>query len=269
MKYYTRKQRVFGIRHGGNVEIPILKFLYNRREYDECYYVKTIADAIGICDENSARNALNRLHDRMYVKKIISRQDARYTVWRIRRNANVYREVEKRIGIYKRPKIFEHHEEKDYNEKDSSEDYIDKISTTTVKLSPLKITLQSMFPYGAVPLEIGYQILSNLNTVRNMYNLTTATRSYEFKNSLNETVKDATKLVYPHIAGFIAQPIKDKIIPNIVETSSKYLEEKEIFKDITKYLNLDESYSDDFKDFYKASISNCLKDKFNEYISPK
>ena len=42
--------------------------------------------------------------------------------------------------------------------------------------------------------------------------------------------------------------MRDTTIPTIVESSSKYLEQKEIFRDFSEALNLDD-YSDDFKDF--------------------
>lgn len=254
MRYYTKRHKVFGIKYGGNVEIPVLKFLYSRREYDRMYYVKRIANYIHL-DSDSVRGALNRLHDRGYVISDRSRQDERYTIWRIRRNADVYREVEKRIGIRRKTVVGN-----DYNEENSNEDYIDQISDTIRELSPFKNALQSAFPHTAVPLEIGYQMLTNLPTVRDIYNLTTASSSDEFKNALNETVEDATKSTYHYIKDVITQPIRDKIIPNIVETSSRYLEKKGLFKDITESFNLDESYSDDFKDFYKTSLSSCLKE---------
>lgn len=269
MRYYTQKYEEFGIPHGGDVETPVLRFLHKYRDYDFWFHAIEIAEGVEKAEgvdfnPKSVGDALNRLHFRpeRYVVKRKSIRDKRHNEWRLRRNADVYREVEKHIRIY-RPSPVEHYA--GYNEEDFTEDYIDKISNTTVKLFPLKIALQSIFPHGALPLEVGYLILSNLDTVRNMYNLTTVTLSDEFRHTLNETIKAATKLAYPHIVGFIAQPIKDTIIPNIVETSSKYLEQKEVFKDITESLNLDGSYSDDFKDFYKASLSNCLKDKFNRY----
>ena len=265
---YTKYEE-FGIPHGGDVETPVLRFLHKYRDYDFWFHAIEIAEEVKKAEgldfyPKSVGDALNRLHYRpeRYVVKRKSRRNRRRKEWQLRRNADVYREVEKRIRIY-RPSPAEHYE--GYHEEAFTEDYIDEISNTAVKLSPLKIALQSIFPPATLPLEIGYQILSNLDTVRNMYNLTTVTLSDEFKNTLNETVKNAAKLAYPHIVGFIAQPIKDAIIPNIIETSSKYLEQKDIFKDVTESLNLDVSYSDDFKDFYKASLSNCLKDKFNRY----
>ena len=76
---------------------------------------------------------------------------------------------------------------------------------------------------------------------------------------MNKTVKDATQLAHTEIAGFIAQPISDTVITNIVEISSKYLEEKEIFKDITESFDLTDSYKSDFMKFYETALSNFLR----------
>lgn len=252
MRYYEKRYKVFDVKYAGNVEKPVLKFLYSRREYNKVYYVKGIADEID-ADETSVLGALNRLFKRRppLVKKF---REGRYTLWRIRRNTEVYREVEK---IIRRRTV---KPSNDYNEENSNEDDVDQISDTIRELSPFKNALQFAFPHTAVPLEIGYQVLTNLPTVRDIYNLTTASSSDEFKNALNETVEDATRSTYHYIKDVITQPIRDKIIPDIAETSSRYLEEKGLFKDITESLNLDESYSDDFKDFYKTSLSSCLKE---------
>ncbi|MCK4521251.1 MAG: MarR family transcriptional regulator [Nanoarchaeota archaeon] len=297
MRYHIKKIKEFGIKYAGDVETSVLKFLYNNRN-GLIYPVKTIARSVQI-NPDSVRGALNRLHERRYVKKIWSRKDGRITLWRLRRNAKVYQIVEQRIGIHKsssvihkndysnknpfiqdyRTNIFDRtrnevrsstfkgskffEPSKTHIKKDTSEHYIDKISKTTIKLSPLKTALQSAFPHIALPLEAGYQILSNLDTIRDSYNLTTDTGSYSLCNALNETVKTATRLAYNHVVNYVSQTIGNAVIPNIVETSSKYLEQKDIFKDITESLNLDESYSDDFKNFYDASLSNCLKNRIN------
>ena len=106
MRYYPERHREFGIPYGGDVETPILKFLYHRRKIDEKkYYVVTIARAIGISDRDSVREALNRLFNRSYVEKF---KEGRYTLWRLRDDAEVKREVEERIG-YRRPTPMEHH----------------------------------------------------------------------------------------------------------------------------------------------------------------
>lgn len=100
-----------------------------------------------------------------------------------------------------------------------------------------------------------------------MYKNATSISSSDFVNVFNETIKDSTKLTYPFIEGIIAQPIKDTMITEIVDISSKYLEEKDIFKDVAEIIDKHKSYSDDFKDFYKISLSNCLTNKFEEYTS--
>ena len=293
MKYRIEKHKVFGIKYGGDVEIPVLKFLYHHRG-GGCFYTKTIASAVHI-DSDSVRGALDRLHDRGYVKKFVSRKDGRYRIWRIRRNANVYRQVERRIGIYKKnknPKFQDdiygkyfgqhstrvnedtktHEEDRDITpktlfpklpkpelNKDQNKGIIDRISKTTKRLSPLKTALQSAFPHMALPIEAGYHILSNLDTIRDVYKLTTNVVSRPLNDILSETVKGAAGLVCKHLLGSVTQSIGSTIIPNIVETSSKYLEEKDIFNDVTEALKLDESHSEDFKDFYETSLSNSLR----------
>ena len=262
MKNGTGKSGVFGIKQGGRVETPILEFLYYNQNFFRTQY---IAEKIGF-NHDSVRGALNRLYDRGYVEKCRSKDDKRYTIWIIKNDANVFREIEKQINT-KRSKISMSGKKKDNKKKNYSEDCLDKISNTTVKLSPLKIALQIMFPEAAVPLEVGYRVFSNLNTGRDMYKNATSVSSSDFGNVFNETINNSTKLAYPFIEGIIAQPIKDTMITEIADISSKYLEEKDIFKDITEIFDKHKSYSDDFKDFYKISLSNCLTNKFNEHTS--
>ncbi len=142
-------------------------------------------------------------------------------------------------------------------------DYINKISKTTEKLTPFKIALQSAFPQVAVPIEVGYKVLTNLDTIKYNYNYS-ITPDDKLKKALNDILKDAVK----YIAIFAIQPIKDSVISIIVDNSSKYLDEKRLFKDLTEKLGLDESYVNNFKDFYKTSMKNYLNQEFEEKINP-
>jgi hypothetical protein len=241
-------RKEFGIYHGGNIETPILKFLYSMREYDECYSAALIATAIK-CDVESVRGALSRLRERKYVKSFYSSRDRRQYVWRIRRDAKVYRIVERRIGILR-----------NYESEDSEEDYTTTVSHVAERLSPLKEAIKVMFPAAAIPVEVGYQILSNLDTVRNIYNLANADsiNSNDLRIVLNDAVSNATRMAISQLGEFAVRPIKEKVIPNFVENSCKYLDGKGVFKDVTTSLGLDESYSEQLKDFYNKSLNNCL-----------
>lgn len=103
--YNTRKQ-VFGIKMYGDVEKPVLRFLYHNRNLDG-FSVRKIAISIGI-KPDSVRGALIRLRDIRLVISRRSKEDARIKIWRIIRDPKVYLEVEKGIGINKISKIVEH-----------------------------------------------------------------------------------------------------------------------------------------------------------------
>lgn len=260
MRYPNRTNSVLVISRKGDVEIPILSFLYNYRN-NGFFYVENIAQYVNInsyrVSNDSVRDALNRLWQKSYVEK---RKRGKYTLWRITRNINVYPEIKHRIGIFIKPTPISYPKDK---KSIPEEDYISKISKTTKELTPLKNTFQAVIPQLAGPIEVGYQILSNLDTIRNLYNCHGST-SYELKNALNETLKDITK----NVVNSAIQPIKQDIISNIVGSTSNYMDEKQVFKDITEVLKLDESYSDDFKDFYQTSLNNYLNQEFDEHLDP-
>lgn len=263
MKNCIGKRGVFGIKHGGIIEISILKLLY---QYNQKFFdTQEIAEMLRI-EQSSARGALNRLYNRGCVEKNRSTYDKRLKIWKIKNDINLFREIENQINS-KISRSSKRSEKKDNIEKKHGEDNLDKISNTTVQLSPLKIALQILFPEAAVPLEVGYRVFSNLNAGRDMYKNATSVSSSDFENVFNETIKDSTKLAYPFIEGIIAQPIKDTMITEIVDISSKYLEDKDIFKDVAEIFDEHKSYSGDFKDFYKTSLSNCLTNKLKEYTS--
>lgn len=133
------------------------------------------------------------------------------------------------------------------------EDSIDKISKVTEKLTPIKTALQLAFPQAALPIEVGYKVLTNLDTIREVYNYP-ANSNDELKKALNETLENAAK----HVINSVVQPIKENMVSDIIDNSSKYLEDKQVFKDITEKIGLGESYSDDFRDFYKTSLRDGL-----------
>lgn len=141
-------------------------------------------------------------------------------------------------------------------------DSIDKISKVTEKLTPIKTALQLAFPQAVLPIEVGYQVLTNLDTIRDVYNYS-GNSNDEIKKALNETLENAAK----HVINSVVQPIKENMVSDIVDNSSKYLEDKQIFKDITEKLSLGDSYSDDFRDFYKTSLRNCLNQIY-ENVNP-
>ena len=130
MKNCIGKRGVFGIKHGGNVETSILKLLY--RYNQNFFFVQEIADHLKI-KSNSARGALNRLHDRGCVEKKRA-HNKKYTIWKIKNDIILFREMEKQISS-KRSTISKNCEKKDNDEKKSSDDYLDKISNTTVQFS--------------------------------------------------------------------------------------------------------------------------------------
>lgn len=259
MRYQNRTNRGLVISRGRDVEVPVLSFLYNCRKND-VFYVKDITQNVNInsyhVSDDSVRDALNRLWQKKYVEKF---KKGKYTLWRITRNIYAYPEIKRRIGISIKPISIAYPKDK----KSIQEDFIYKISKTTKELTTLKNTFQMIIPQYAGPIEVGYQILSNLDTIRNLYNCDDSA-SYELKNALNETLKDITK----NVVNSAIQPIKQDTISNIVESSSKYLEEKQVFKDIIEVFKLDESYSDDFKDFYQTSLNNYLNQEFDEHLNP-
>ncbi|HDL01560.1 MAG TPA: hypothetical protein ENH23_04935 [candidate division Zixibacteria bacterium] len=259
MNYYKKTRKVFGIKHAGDVEKAVLKFLYKRRNENYLYYVKTISQAVNM-DTDSVRGALNRLYERRYVKKDWDDEDRRYTLWRIRRNRNVFRIVEQRIGIQKKPK----RKPIDRTQIPNKSDYVEKISETAIKFRPLKTALQLAFPKAALPMEMGYRVLTNLNTIRNMYDTYDGESSFQLRNVLNDTVSDATKFTFTQLANYSLQPVKGEVVSTIVESSSEYLEKKEVFKDLTDALQLDESHSRFFKMFYQNSLKNYLNQKLVE-----
>lgn len=256
MRYYKKKHKEFGIKYGGAVETPVLKFLYNRRGENRLFYVRTISRAVRI-ETDSVRGALNRLWEKRYVKKF---KKGKYTLWRIKRNRNVYRLVEQRIGILKKPKP-KHIDRKPIPNKS---DHVDKISKAAVKLRPLKTALQLAFPKAALPMEVGYRVLANLSTIRNTYSIYGGASYYELRNALNETVQDSTKSTVTYLARSGIQHVNEEAVSTIVGYTSEYLEKKDVFKDLTEALKMDESYSESFKDFYQITLKNYLNQKLLE-----
>ncbi len=141
------------------------------------------------------------------------------------------------------------------------EGIINKISEKAEKLTPFKIALQLAFPQAALPIEGVYQVLTNLDTIRNMYNYS-GTPNNDLKKAFSEIVEGATK----NIANSTIQQIKDITISNIVDNSAKYLDEKQVFEDLTEKLNLDKSNINNFKDFYKTSLKNYIDREFEKNV---
>lgn len=117
----------------------------------------------------------------------------------------------------------------------SSQELMDEISKAA---RPIKILFEWAFPPATPAIEVVYQIITNT----------------KLKKALNGFLETTAK----YVLNSAIQSIKEDKISDIVDISSKYWEDKHAFKDITEKLNLGDSYSDDFRDFYKTSLSNCL-----------
>lgn len=143
----------------------------------------------------------------------------------------------------------------------TEESYIDKISKTTAKLTPIKVALKYAFPQAAPAIEVGYQFLTNLDTIRGRCNYIGTTRN-DLKNVINETIEDAAKYVF----NSSLKSIKENTISNLVEYSSNYLDEKQVFEALTEELKFDKSYSHAFKEFYQTSLKNVLNQEFDENV---
>ena len=251
---YSHSYNRFGIRYGGEVEIRILKFLYDNRGY--LYYVERIAKEIH-GDTDSVRSALNRLYDRGYVIKRISKQDKRYNLYALKNDAKVYQKVIRRINLRERPFKTTGYSD-DYSESEvDEEDMIDKISNTASRLAPAKTVMQLAFPPSAPAIEVGYQFVSHLGTMRDVYNL--ARDGSDLEEVLYKTSEGAAKFVCQKVVDSATQPIRDTAIPEAVKASSKFLEEQQVFSKVTRELKLDNSYKDTFKEFYESSLEEGLK----------
>lgn len=93
MRNPKQRNNEFGIKNVGEVEIPVLRFLYNYRGRGKFWRVDQIARAVRINpNSNSVQSALYRLRDREYVEQP-KKGDPR---WRITRNVKD-REIEQLI----------------------------------------------------------------------------------------------------------------------------------------------------------------------------
>ncbi len=117
----------------------------------------------------------------------------------------------------------------------SFQEIMDEISKAS---RPIKILFEWAFPPATPAIEVVYQIITN----------------NKLKKALNGFLETTAK----YVLNSAIQSIKEDKISDIVDISSKYWEDKHVFKDITEKFNLGDSYSDDFRDFYKTSLSNCL-----------
>lgn len=140
----------------------------------------------------------------------------------------------------------------------TQEGIMDGISKKTKKLTPLKFALQLIFPQAILPIEGVYQVLTHLDIISNINGHNSSTNN-SFKKALNEVFGDMTKF----IADSTINEVKDTAISNIVDNSAQYLDEKQVFEDLTEKLNLDK-YTNDFKDFYKTSFKNYLNQEFEK-----
>lgn len=163
---------------------------------------------------------------------------------RIKKNPKIHSENEFIDGATKSPFI--------------KEGIIDKISETTEKLAPIKSALQLAFPHASPAIEVGYQVLTSLDTIRDMYNYN-GTSHNELKNTLNENLKEAAKYV-------INSTIHHATISTIVDYSSNYLDEKQVFEALAEGLKFDKSYSHTFKEFYQTSLKNVLNQEFDKRL---
>jgi DNA-binding MarR family transcriptional regulator len=195
------------------------------------------------------RGALNRLEKRGFVNKTWDGQDRRYTLWRITRNKEVYRNVEQKIGISKKRRPPTETPPPTKIAIQPRPDYVKNISTTTRKLSPLKSALKIAFPHAAPPIEVGYQVLANLNTIRDGYKAYSKADP-SLKIALNSTITSAVNHTIQNASSFG--------ISGFARVSANYLENRQVFSDLTQQLNLDESYSKTFKSFYQASMKKSL-----------
>ena len=144
-----------------------------------------------------------------------------------------------------------------------------------------KTAFRYSFPQASVPI----QAISSPEKIEKVYENVYKIRHIasddpkklrDAKNALNETLEDVAK--------YAVKGILDKDIQKMVECSSEYLEEnevfkkivqrsseamenKKVFKEITKSFELNEYYAKQLKDFYEKSLSGCLKEIKNEIIN--
>lgn len=146
------------------------------------------------------------------------------------------------------------HAEQNYEEENSNQerDRIDAIAETTKKYRPIKYVFQFLFPNLAPLMEGFYLVLTNLNKIRDLYNFTNSP-SEQLNNPLNETIGDVVGKITK-----TAIPLVDSNILEITDKSIEYLEEKNVFKDLTEVVGLEKHYSNSFKEFYSTSLKNSL-----------
>lgn len=144
--------------------------------------------------------------------------------------------------------------EQNYEEENSNQerDLTDTIAETTKKYRPIKYMFQFIFPTLAPPIEGFYLVLTNLNKIRDVYNFTISP-SDQLNKPLDETIGDVVGKITK-----TAMPLIDSNILEITDKSIEYLEEKNVFKDLTEVVGLEEYYSNSFKEFYSTSLKNSL-----------
>ena len=146
------------------------------------------------------------------------------------------------------------------SEKSNQEtDTIDNITKNAIKIKPLKSIIQLAFPHAALPIEIGFQIITHLDVIKNGCNFNSSP-SEELRKPLNEYVGDIARMTM----NATDLPLVESNISEIASKASEKLQETNTLKDLTEAFNLEEFYINSLKEFYNTSLKNSLNQELKD-----
>jgi uncharacterized membrane-anchored protein YjiN (DUF445 family) len=126
---------------------------------------------------------------------------------------------------------------------------------------PVVSLVEASFPSAAPAIEVGYQIILNLDTVQEICRITTSPNSFERKLSdvTKLAVSKATRNLVDEVAGF---PLKE-VNSTVVRTISGELEKKRVFDELAESLRREVS-SAMIKEFFDDAMLKLIEKGENE-----
>ena len=125
----------------------------------------------------------------------------------------------------------------------------------------IKTVSQALCPAAALPIEIGFQVITHLDIIRDGYNFNSSP-SEELKKPLNEYMGDIVEMTM-NATGL---PLEVGNISEIVSKASETLQETNALKDLTEVFDFEDYYSNTFNDFYNTSLKNSLNQVLKDDI---
>jgi hypothetical protein len=131
------------------------------------------------------------------------------------------------------------------------------VAQTTRSARPIVTALELSYPPAAPAIEVGYQIICNLDTMRDVCHIASSPKPFDKK------VSDVTKLAAKKLASnLVAQTIwgpVDRINRIAVHRISGELAKKHVFSELARGLGLQDDQSKILQEFFEDAMLKLLE----------